>query len=74
VRRHELDLTSLIAGLVFVAIAAAYLIGAYTSVRIDSGWLLPLGLVGLGVAGLTGSLRAGLRGDPEEPVQPTDPS
>ena len=29
-RRHELDLTSLVAGLVFVAIAVAYLVGEAT--------------------------------------------
>lgn len=69
-RRHELDLTSLIAGLVFVAIAVAYLIGSFTSVRIDAGWVLPIGLVGLGLAGLAGSLRVGLRSDPaDEPAE-----
>ena len=60
-RRHELDLTSLVAGLVFVGIAVAYLVGVYTKVRIDAGWVLPIGLVGLGLAGLGGTLRAGLR-------------
>ena len=66
-RRHELDLTSLVAGLVFIGIAVAYLIGSYTSVRIDAGWVLPIGLVGLGVAGLAGSLRVGLRRDDANP-------
>jgi hypothetical protein len=65
VRRHEFDLTSLVVGLVFVAIATAYLIGAYTDVRVEAGWVLPFGLVGLGIAGLAGSLRAGLRRDDE---------
>ena len=64
-RKHEFDLTSFVAGLVFLAIAAAYLVGAFTSVRIDATWVLPLGLVGLGVAGLAGSLRVGLRADRE---------
>ena len=66
-RRHELDLTSLVAGLVFIGIAVAYLIGSYTSLRIDAGWVLPMGLVGLGVAGLAGSLRVGLRRDDADP-------
>ena len=75
-RRHELDLTSLVAGLVFIGIAVAYLIGSYTSVRIDAGWVLPIGLVGLGVAGLAGSLRVGLRRDAAaaEGPAPVDPS
>jgi hypothetical protein len=74
-RRHELDLTSLVAGLVFIGIAVAYLIGSYTSVRIDAGWVLPIGLVGLGVAGLAGSLRVGLRrDDPAKEPTPADPA
>lgn len=73
-RRHELDLTSLVAGLVFIGIAVAYLIGSYTSVRIDAGWVLPIGLVGLGVAGLAGSLRVGLRRDEADPTTTSDPS
>jgi hypothetical protein len=63
-RRHELDLISLVTGLVFVAIAATYLVGQYTDVDVSAGWVLPLGLIGLGLAGLTGSLRRGLRADP----------
>lgn len=60
-RRHELDLTSLVAGIVFVAIAAAYLVGEATDVHVSAGWVLPLGLIGLGLAGLAGTLRRGLR-------------
>lgn len=67
-RRHELDITSLVAGLVFVGVATAYLIGAYTKVRIDAGWVLPLALVGLGIAGLTGSLRAAGRSNHPAPA------
>jgi hypothetical protein len=72
VRKHEFDLTSFVAGLVFLAIAVAYLVGAFTSVRIDATWVLPLGLVGLGVAGLAGSLRVGLRPDPDSDSDPAD--
>lgn len=71
-RRHELDLTSLVAGLVFVGIAVAYLIGAYTKVRVDAGWVLPIGLVGLGLAGLAGTLRAGLRSGAEDDAAASD--
>jgi hypothetical protein len=60
-RRHELDLTSLVAGVVFVAIAVAYLVGEATDVRVSAGWVLPLGLIGLGLAGLAGTVRRGLR-------------
>jgi hypothetical protein len=74
-RRHPFDLASLIAGVVFVAISAAYLVGAYTDVLIGSGWVLPLALIGLGAAGLAGSLRRGLRTDDSRSAeaQSTDP-
>ena len=59
-RRHELDLTSLVAGLVFVAIAVAYLVGQLhrrarerglgAAARASSGWAWP---------GLTGSVASG---------------
>jgi hypothetical protein len=57
VRKHDLDWTSLVAGLVFVGLAAAYLVAAYADVTISAGWVLPLALIGLGLAGLAGSLR-----------------
>jgi len=56
VLRHDLDLTSLVAGLVFVALATVYLVGALADVSIDAAWVFPLALIGLGVAGLAGSL------------------
>ena len=73
-RRHEFDLASFVAGLVFAGVAGAYLIGAFTSVRVDATWVLPLALIGLGVAGLANSLRVGLRGDPEhsEAAEPAE--
>jgi hypothetical protein len=68
-RKHDLDATSLVAGLVFVGIAVAYLIGAFTSTRIEAGWILPIGLVGLGLAGLAGSLVRIRRVEPAEAQQ-----
>jgi hypothetical protein len=56
VSRHDADLTSLIAGLVFVAIGVAYLLNAMDVVEVDAKWVVPLALVGLGLAGLAGSL------------------
>ncbi len=63
-RRHDLDWTSLIAGLVVTAVGAAYLVGAYTTVHVDSRWVLPLALVGIGLAGLAGSVSAVRRARP----------
>ena len=56
-RRHELDLMSLVAGLVLLAISVAFLVGALTDTRVEAAVVLPLTLVGLGAAGIAGSLR-----------------
>ncbi len=72
-RRHELDLTSLISGLVLVGVAAAYLIAAATGRRVDGAWVLPIGLIGLGLAGLVGSLRRAHAVDPA-PHHPDRPA
>ena len=56
-RRHELDVFSLVAGLVLLIIATGHLLIETTSVHIDGRWLVPLVLVALGGAGLAGSLR-----------------
>jgi hypothetical protein len=63
---------ALVAGLVFLAVAAAYLAGAATDVRLDPRWVVPVVLVALGVAGLLGSLarmgrEAGAKGNRPAP-------
>jgi hypothetical protein len=63
VRRHPLDVFSLLSGLVVLAFAIAYLVGAYTDYRLDGRVAVPLLLVGLGVAGLTGAVTAQRRAD-----------
>jgi hypothetical protein len=70
VKRHPADLIALIAGLIFVLIGSAYL----TSGNVDFGtggtqWLLPLALIGLGIAGLAGSI-AGARRTRNGDVEP----
>ena len=62
-RKHPLDLVSLIAGLLFTGMAVAYIIGAYTDIRLDPRLALPLTLVGLGITGLAASLLAQHRSD-----------
>ena len=68
-RRHELDLVSLVAGLLFVVAGAAFLVGEATDLRVDPAWVLPVVLVGLGVTGLvgasTGRSRQGRGGETE---------
>lgn len=55
-RRHELDLFSLIAGLAFVAVAAGHLLDVTTDLDFDGRWVAPIVLVTLGLAGLAGIL------------------
>lgn len=62
-RRHSLDVFSLLSGLVIVAFAAAFLVGQYTAIEVDGRLVVPLLLVGLGVAGLAGALVAQRRSD-----------
>ena len=67
-RRHDLDLVSLITGGVFALIAVTHLVGAATGDALDPLWLAPVLLIGLGVAGLAGALRGGRSNDEEQPV------
>ena len=62
-RRHDLDLVSLITGGVFALVAVGHLVGAVTGDSIDPLWLAPALLIGLGMAGLAGALRSGSRSD-----------
>ena len=62
-RRHPLDLFSLLSGLVIVGFAIAYFIGAYIDFRLDARLAFPILLVGLGGAGLAGALAAQRRSD-----------
>ena len=56
--RHPFDLFSFIAGALFAALAIAYIVGAYGDFRLDPRYLLPIGLVVLGAAGVAGSILA----------------
>ena len=55
-KRHEPDWTSLIAGVTFCAIAVAYLAGEVTHRSLELRWVVPMLLIGLGIAGLAGTL------------------
>lgn len=62
-RKHPFDLLSFIAGLLFVGLATAYIVGAYSDVRLEPQYVFPLVLVVLGVAGLGGSILGQRRSD-----------
>lgn len=76
-KRHEPDWTSLISGVTFCAIALAYLGGDITHRTLELRWVLPIMLIGLGVAGLAGTLvRARRLSESAAPIPltPTDTS
>lgn len=62
-RKHPLDVFSLLSGLVVMAFAAAFIVGQYTTIQVDARIVGPLLLVGLGLAGLAGALVAQRRSD-----------
>jgi hypothetical protein len=54
-RRHEIDLVSLLTGLVLIGVATLYLFDVHTDVR----WILPAVLVTAGLAGVVGTVGLG---------------
>lgn len=55
-KRHDLDLMSLLSGLFFALIGVGFLLDAGTAVRVDVEWLIPAVLIAVGLAGLGGAL------------------
>ncbi|WP_042401079.1 hypothetical protein [Streptacidiphilus carbonis] len=72
-KRHQLDLFSLIAGLAFVAIAVLYLLDAAGQLSVNGRLVIPLLLVALGVAGLAGAIYRMARGQREAPPEQLRP-
>jgi hypothetical protein len=55
-KRHEPDWTSFVAGATFCVIALTYLGGELTHRSVELRWMIPILLIGLGLAGLAGTL------------------
>jgi hypothetical protein len=71
-KRHDPDWTSLIAGVTFSVIALAYLGGEVTHRSLELRWVIPVLLIGLGLAGLAGTLvRARRLSDAGPSITPT---
>jgi hypothetical protein len=56
VPRHDLDLSSLLMGLVLCALAGAVIVAEVAGRSFDPRWLLPSALLLLGTAGIAGSV------------------
>jgi hypothetical protein len=71
VRRHELDVLSLVCGLFFVGVALFGLWGAGSAEF--GGWRLPALLIAVGVIGLVATLARRPRTETGDPGEPFDP-
>ena len=67
-KRHAFDPTSFLAGLVLGAIGLAYLLAEQADWDVDGRWVLPIALIGLGVAGVAGALGGLRRTGPDDPT------
>jgi hypothetical protein len=56
VKRHELDLFSLVTGAAFVTVAVLYLLDSAGVISVDGRLVIPLLLIALGIGGLAGAL------------------
>ncbi|CAN3981094.1 MULTISPECIES: hypothetical protein [Streptomycetaceae] len=69
-RKHQLDLFSLIAGGLFTVIAVLYLVAAVNDVSVNGRIVIPVTFIVLGLGGLAGAVAAAVRRSrPEEPRQ-----
>lgn len=57
-KRHPLDLTALVWGVLFLLVSAAVLLDQYGDVRLDLKWLVPAGLIAAGIGGIANALRS----------------
>ncbi len=70
-RKHELDVFSLLAGMVFVAVAVVHLVTANTTHSSDVRWVFPVAMVLVGLASLIGLVRRGAREPAPAPAAAT---
>ncbi|QMU79266.1 hypothetical protein GXW83_29740 [Streptacidiphilus sp. PB12-B1b] len=70
-KRHELDLFSLVTGAAFVTVAVLYLLDSAGVLSVQARLVIPLLLIGLGVGGLAGALyRMAREGRAEQEREP----
>ncbi len=72
-RSHAFDPASFVLGLVLSGVALAYLVAEAQDRSVDGAWVLPLTLIGLGVAAVAAGLNRALRKDPAAADLQTDP-
>jgi hypothetical protein len=70
-RRHEADAVSLVAGLLFLVVAAVHITARATDTELNLRWMVPAVLVLLGLLGLLGAIRSP-RGSAGDVAMPAD--
>lgn len=55
-RRHDIDVFALMAGLVFLALGAGWALNEAAGLDVNARWTVPVLLIGLGLVGLAGSV------------------
>jgi hypothetical protein len=73
-RRHAPSWPSLIVGVTFCAIAIAYLSAAIDDRTLQARWMLPVLLIGLGIAGIAATVLRAVRLTPTAKQPDTDPT
>jgi hypothetical protein len=63
-RRHAFDPASFVLGLVISGVAVAYLVAEAQNRTVEGAWVLPLTLIGLGIAAVAAGLTRALRRTP----------
>ena len=64
-RKHSFDPASFVLGLVITGVAVAYLVAEAQDRTVEGAWVLPLTLIGLGVAAVAAGLNRALRRPPQ---------
>ncbi|MFC9325398.1 hypothetical protein [Kitasatospora sp. NPDC057015] len=74
-RKHPLDLFSLIAGTLFTVVATLYLVASLNDFSVNGRIVIPVTFIVLGTAGLAGAVLAmARRGRTEAPAPPAAPA
>lgn len=71
-RRHPFDAASFVLGLVVAGAAVVYLVAEVTDRPVDGSWVLPVALIGLGLAAVVAGISRAVRREPDVDPASTD--
>lgn len=73
-RKHRLDLFSLLSGLLFTTVATVYLVASLNDRTVNGHIVIPVALITLGLAGLAGAVAAVARRGRTDGLPPSEES